>query len=169
MAQHMAATPTQITPLSLLCWLWSQVPNIWLIDHSWVKFVAKKIILQIALVKGQSMNKCWIVSFILQQIHFWLPFPFFLARLSLVKTTPFYRNQRKILILRGIFIFQSVLRRKGGCVSMRWRYIERTENNPDLVNFHLKKSEPPTNWTLEIFATKFSQFIVHQSPTKRDV
>jgi len=78
----------------------------WLIDQGWVKLVAKKISLQIILVKGQSRNRCWIVSFPLQQIHFWLPFQFFLARLSLVRTTPLCRNQRKILIFRGTFIFQ---------------------------------------------------------------
>jgi hypothetical protein len=65
MAQHMAANPTQITSLSFLFRLRSHVPNMWLIDLGGVKLVAKKIILQIILVKGQSMNKCWIVSFLL--------------------------------------------------------------------------------------------------------
>jgi hypothetical protein len=43
----------------------------YMVNRSWfVKLVAKKIILQIVLVKGQSMNKCWMVLFILQHIHF---------------------------------------------------------------------------------------------------
>jgi len=64
--------------------------------------------------------------------------PIFLARLSLVKTTPLCKNQRKILISRGILIFQIFLYQKGVRVSIRKRYKERTENNLDLVKLHLK-------------------------------
>jgi hypothetical protein len=87
-AQHNAAVPTQIKPFIFLCWLFSHVPNIWPIDPGWFRLVAKKIILQILLAKGQSRNRCWIFSFLLQLIHCWLPFQFFLAGLSLVRTTP---------------------------------------------------------------------------------
>jgi hypothetical protein len=35
----------------------------------------------------------------LQLMHFWLPFQFFLARLSLVRTTPFVETREKSLFL----------------------------------------------------------------------
>jgi hypothetical protein len=103
-SQHSAATPTEIKPFMVLGWLLSQVPNKWLTDLCCLRFVAKKIMCQIVLAKGQWRNKCWIFSFLLQLTHFWLPFQFFLARLSLVRTTPLCRNQRKILIFSGILI-----------------------------------------------------------------
>jgi hypothetical protein len=76
-AQHSAATPTQIKPFMFLGWLWSQVPNKWLIDLGWLRLVAKKIKYQIVLAKVQSRNRCLIFSFLLQLTHFWLPFPIF--------------------------------------------------------------------------------------------
>jgi hypothetical protein len=151
--QHSAATPTQIKPFMVLGWLLSQVPNKWLTDLGCLRFVAKKIMCQIVLAKGQWRNKCWIFSFMIQLTHFWLPFQFFLARLSLVRTTPLCRNQRKILIFSGILIFQIFRCWKGGFVSIRWWYNDRTVNKPDLVRLHFKRSEPSVSRTCEIRAT----------------
>jgi hypothetical protein len=156
-AQQSAATPTQIIPFMILGWLLSQVPNKWLIDLGWLRFVAKKIMCQIVLAKGQSRNRCWIFSFLLQLTHFWLPFQFFLARLSLVRTTPLCRNQRKIFIFSGILIFQIFRCWKGGLVSIRWWYNDRMVNKPDLVKLHLKRSEPSVSCTCKIRVTNPSQ------------
>jgi hypothetical protein len=37
-----------------------------LIGLGWFRLVAKRMIFQIVLVKGQSRKRCWIVSFLLQ-------------------------------------------------------------------------------------------------------
>jgi hypothetical protein len=156
-AQHSAATPTQIKPFKFLGWLLSQEPSKWLMDLGWFRLVAKKIICQIVLAKGQSRNRCWIFSFLLQLTHFWLPFQFILARLSLVRTTSLCTNQRKIFIFSGILIFQIFQCWKGGFVSIRWWYNDRTVYKPDFVRPHLNKSEPSVSCTCEIRATNPSQ------------
>jgi hypothetical protein len=58
-----------------------------------------------SLAIGQSKKRCWIVSCSVQKRHLVHPFHRLLTKLSLVSTTPFLRNQRKILIFKGILAF----------------------------------------------------------------
>jgi hypothetical protein len=56
---------------------------------------------------GQSKKRCWTVSYCAQKLHFVHPFHLRFTMLSLVSTTPFLRNQKKILIFRGNLAFQA--------------------------------------------------------------
>ena len=40
---------------------------------------------------------------------------------------------------------QIILCLKGGCLSKKCRYKDRTVKDPDLVTFHLNVSDPPTS------------------------
>ena len=80
------------------------------------------------------------VSLQLQKLHNLLPCQFLLTKLSLVRVTPLQRYHIKILILRGILRFQSVL-----CVVILLLfnmalYMDCTVKTPLLVSFHLKMS-----------------------------
>ena len=125
-AQHRAATPTQIKSLILVFWLESQEPNKCLMDLGWVRPVARYTILQTILAKWQSRNKCWIDSSKLHPTHFLAAFHIFLC-------------------LKGVWVL------------IKCRYKERTVNNPDLVKFHLKESDPSTRLKGAICATRLDQ------------
>jgi hypothetical protein len=61
------------------------------------------------MAQWQSKNKCRIVSGVLQKQQALLPFQILLAKLSFVTITPFFKNQRKILIFNGTFVQGKVL------------------------------------------------------------
>ena len=80
------------------------------------------------------------VSLELQKQHLGQPFHFLLIRLSLVSVTPFFRNQRKILILRGTRIFQAKQLDGVPSLSIKFRYIDFTVYLCCLFRFHTKIS-----------------------------
>jgi hypothetical protein len=78
--------------------------------------------LQMDWARGQSKNKCWIVSSLWQKHHSTLPCQLRLVKLFLVRTTHLHKYQKNILILSGTFNFHN--------------------HNHSIVNFkviHLKK------------------------------
>jgi hypothetical protein len=105
--QQKATTPISTKALCLCEKLLSQGPKRLAVL---VGFVTPKVTLianHINLAIKQSKKRCYIVSCSLpkqQRVH---PFHCLLAKLSLVKITPFNKYQRKFLIFRGIFAFQA--------------------------------------------------------------
>lgn len=105
----MVSAPTLRRVLNLWSIPSNQLPNtlatlqggynteaIWMTDHiEWANLHWK--------------NKCFIVSSWWQKRYCELPCKFFLIRVSLVKMTPWRSYHAKILLLRGIFIFQIFL------------------------------------------------------------
>jgi hypothetical protein len=77
---------------------------------------------------GQSKNKCWIDSGIPQKQQLGHPFHFLFVRLSLVNTTPFLRNHRKILIFNGNLAFQAPHSTGVPDVKTKLTYNSLTEN-----------------------------------------
>jgi hypothetical protein len=109
-AQHRAANPISTRFLCFFEKLLSQGPKRCLTSIGLVIPSVEQIIPHISLAMGQSKNKCWIVSCSVQKQYKVHPFQRLFTKLSLVKTTPFLRYQRKILIFRGILAFVGGIR-----------------------------------------------------------
>jgi len=120
---------------------------------------------QMNLAKWQSKNKCWMLSSALQKLHFVLPFHFLFARLSLVRVTPFFRYQRKILVLRGTFIFQVIQSEGVPSLCIKLVYMDFIVNCLWLVKFHMKISFPFIISYAATFSTKSSQ-VLNLSPER---
>ena len=99
-------------------------------------------------------------------------FPIFSSKIVFSYDHLFFKYQRKILISRGTLIFQIFLCLKGVWVLIKCRYIERTINNPDLVKFQLKESDPSTRLKRCYLCYKIrpvSQFRSQQRSLKRNI
>jgi hypothetical protein len=115
-----------------------------------------------SLAIGQSKTRCWIVSCGTQKQHFVHPFHLRFTKLSLVSTTPFLRNQRKILIFKGILDFQAQQLARAPILKIMSLYKFLTENV--LLAIQRKQSlcsVRVTVITLPIRSSQSSQF----SPT----
>ena len=138
--QHKAETLIRILALVFLSVPLSQFPNIFetLIGGGSAKEICT--IHHIILAKGQSRNRCSIVSSESQKQHFVLPFHFRLAKLSLVSRTFLRRNHMKILILRGILSFHRYFQGNLGRPFIKSSYIVLTENIPVVERFQINQS-----------------------------
>ena len=103
------------------------------------------IIRQSNLATWQSKNRCAIVSLLEQKQHCWVPCQFRLAKLSLVKITPWCSSQMKTFTLRGIFSFHSGLLIGKTLSSISSKYMECTENKPFCCKVQMPMSCPCTS------------------------
>jgi hypothetical protein len=95
-----------------------------------------------------------------QRVH---PFHCLLAKLSLVKITPFHKYQINILIFRGIFAFHVTRLRRGAFPTTRSLYMAFTEKLLDLVHMNVSVCSPRR--TLRILPTNCNH-LAQLSPTK---
>jgi hypothetical protein len=136
MAQQKAAIPTITRFLCLFEKLRSQGPKRCSILNGLLSPKVRHTISQTSLAMGQSKNKCWIDSGIPQKQQLGHPFHFLFARLSLVNTTPFLRNHRKILIFNGNLAFQAPHSTGVPDVKTKLTYNSLTENFLLAVHTH---------------------------------
>ena len=86
------------------------------------------------------------VSLELQKQHLALHFQFLLIRLSLVSVTPFFKNQRNILIFSGTFIFEDLQNVGVASLVIIFEYMDFTVNKPFLFAGDLQGTYWTRNW-----------------------
>ena len=113
----------------------------------------------------QSKNRCWMDSFNVHATHRRQPFHCFFTKLSVVRAKLFISYHIKILILRGILIFQMGWFFGTTCGLTRDLYIEHTVNFPCWCKDQIKISLWSFSWVLVIKAMSCCQAI-RLLPTK---
>ena len=139
-AHKMAHAPTKAWCLRNFLNPFNQWVNIWATFNGIGKLKTTLISLHKNLAFWQSKKRCCIVSLRLQQQHFKLPFRRSLAKLSLVRVTPFIKYHIKILILSDNFSFQIMWLCGIILVAVIALYMDRTENSPFCCRDHTKLS-----------------------------
>ena len=95
----------------------------------------------------------------LQKQHLALPFQFLLIRLSFVSVTPFFKNQRKVLIFSGTFIFQDLQNARVVSLVIRFEYMDFTVNKPFLFGNQTKASFSLVKATSATLLTSCSHWV----------
>jgi hypothetical protein len=123
----------------------------------------QQIIPHNSLAMGQSKNRCWIVSCLVQKQHLVHPFHCLFNKLSLVNTTPFLRYQREILIFKGILAFH--VQQLTGVPVLDTKSLYMLLTVKTLLAIHLKESLWSLRCTGRTFPTRWSH-LSQLSPTK---
>ena len=114
---------------------------------------------------GHSRKRCLIISLWSQKQHLELPMQLLLSKLSLVKMTPLWANNMKILIQSGTLIFHMCKDLDNGPESIKSRYIDFTEKISFAANFQWIVSSWSDSWTSINPRTRCNHTF-HRSPTR---
>jgi hypothetical protein len=112
----------------------------------------------------QSKNRWWIDSFNIHATHCRQPFQCFFTKLSVVRAILFIRYHIKILILRGILIFQMGWFLGTTCGLLRALHIDHTVNFPCRCKDQIKISLWSFSWVMVIKAVSCCQPLDYYPP-----